>query len=109
MTGAPVLDSLAYDAGSTTLSCTSSGGPATNVLWTRNCLAVGSDDPSFEQTQIVTDTANAVYLNKLTIIAGATDGAYGCSVSNSRGASGSMETGVGGTYTCMDDGCVYRF
>ena len=62
---------------------------------------MASDDPSFEQTQIVTDTANAVYLNKLTIIAGATDGAYGCSVSNSRGSSGSMGIGVGGMCMCI--------
>jgi len=62
-----------------TLTCTSTGGPATTVSWTR-----GNDTLSdVYDTSRVTDTVTATYVHTLRVT-GRQEGSYSCSVSNNR-------------------------
>ena len=90
--GAPTITGVMYDNYTDTVTCTSSGGPATSVTWRRNCLIL---QPNDTQSQTVTDTALATYENTLTLGGTDNDGVYTCSVSNTRGYDNSL-TGVGG-------------
>ena len=78
------------------LTCTSTGGPATQITWRRNC-AVLPNNATFQQSQLVTQTQTATYQNTLVIDNAVTerDGVYTCSVTNARGYSNDA-TGVGG-------------
>ena len=64
-----------------TLTCTSTGGPATTVSWTRG------DDSSSR----VTDTETATYVHTVRVT-GRQEGSYSCSVSNSRTSPGAIST-----------------
>ena len=64
-----------------TLTCTSTGGPATTVTWTLD----GSQFLGGGSSQI-TDQSTATYSNTLTVT-GREPGSYQCSVSNVRTAS----------------------
>ena len=59
-----------------TLICISTGGPATNVTWTR-------DSEVFKGSTILTDAVTAEYTHTLTIT-GRLGGLYTCSVSNDK-------------------------
>ena len=61
-----------------TLTCISTGGPATNVHWTRDSgTAVG------DVMTVLTDAKTATYTHTLTVT-GRQEGLYQCSVSNSK-------------------------
>ena len=66
-----------------TLTCTSTGGPATTVTWTRD-----GDNVTYDRSHVLTRTvldAMAVrYSNTLTVT-GVEGGRYRCIVSNARG------------------------
>ena len=85
---------MTYD-NADTVTCTSSGGPATSVTWRRNCLILQPSDTDFIRNQNVTDTALGTYENRLRLGGADNDGVYTCSVSNTRGYNNSL-TGVGG-------------
>ena len=71
-----------------TLTCTSTGGPATTVSWTRGSTALSGT------YKIVSDTEMGTYDNTLTV--GMRDaGTYVCSVSNSRSSATANLTVVG--------------
>ena len=78
------------------LTCISSGGPATHITWRRNC-AILPNNAMFQQSQLVTQTQTATYQNTLAIDSAVSerDGVYTCSVTNARGYSNGA-TGVGG-------------
>ena len=61
-----------------TLTCVSTGGPATTVTWTRNGAAVPGDT-----SQTVVDRQAITYFNTL-MVTGREPGNYTCSVSNDR-------------------------
>ena len=67
-----------------TLTCVSTGGPATIVTWTRDGNNVPYD-ATHVLTQTVTDQFNIVYSNVLTVT-GSESGIYTCSVTNDRTA-----------------------
>ena len=67
-----------------TLTCVSTGGPATTVTWTRDGNNV-SNDANHVFTKTVTDQLTATYSNVLTVI-GREPGSYTCSVANVRTA-----------------------
>ena len=73
-----------------TLTCTSTGGPATTVSWSRDGITL-SDDSNHDITSQVMDTVTATYTNTLTVT-GRLAGQYECSVSNSRTPSGSTRS-----------------
>ena len=88
-----------------TLTCTSTGGPATTVSWRRNGTML-SDDSNHDIMSQVTDPVTATYTNTLTVT-GRLAGQYQCNVSNSRTPSGSTRsiTVVGkecDEHTCLD-------
>ena len=80
----PMQFSLTADPSVFNLTCVSTGGPPT-VTWTRDGNNV-SYDATHELTQTVTDQANIVYSNVLTVT-GSESGIYTCSVTNARTAS----------------------
>ena len=92
-----------------TLTCTSTGGPATTVSWRRDGTML-SDDSTYTITSQVTDSETATYTHTLTVT-GRLVGEYQCSVSNIRTPSGSSRslTVVGkvpeiwhGLYICVE-------
>jgi len=70
-----------------TLTCTSTGGPATTVSWTR-----GNDTLNdVYNTSQVTDTVIATYVHSLRVT-GRQEGSYSCSVSNNRTSPAAIST-----------------
>ena len=61
-----------------TLTCISTGGPATTVTWTRD-----SEEVSGEMTTVLDDPVTAQYTHTLTV-AGRPRGLYQCTVNNSK-------------------------
>ena len=65
-----------------TIICLTEGGPATTVLWKRpNKVIVQQGDSDHETSQIIMDTTNSVYENRLRV-RGKEDGQWLCSVRN---------------------------
>ena len=64
-----------------TLTCTSTGGPATTVSWTVNNSAVTEDSAHNITSQILTDAVTATYHHTL-MVTGRLVGEYECNVSN---------------------------
>ena len=73
-----------------TLTCISTGGPATTVTWTRES-ATDIGDP----VTVLTDNETATYTHTLTVT-GRTEGLYRCNVSNSKPSSAAAELSVAG-------------
>ena len=88
--GAPNVTDLTLDRESRTLTCTSTGGPATTVTWTKDG-AVITPSTTHQQTQMIANTTEGIYQNTLTIAQSVTGdnlyGLYSCTVENSRGSS----------------------
>ena len=79
---------MTYDSDLHTLTCISTGGPATTVTWTRDSTTVT------EGTETVLDNpVTAQYTHTLTVTAA---GVYNCTVSNNRPSSDSASTTVPG-------------
>ena len=66
-----------------TLTCTSSGGPATAATWERDGVQL-MDDSQYSISQVVEDTVQAVYSIRLSVT-GRLTGSYRCTVDNIRG------------------------
>ena len=73
-----------------TVTCTSTGGPATTVSWRRDGTML-SDDSTYSITSQVTDAVTATYTHTLTVT-GRLVGEYQCNVSNIRTPSGSTRS-----------------
>ena len=88
--GAPIVTDLTLDREFRTFTCTSTGGPATTVTWTKDG-AVIIPSTTHQQTQMIVDTVGGIYQNTLTIAQSVTGenlyGLYSCTVENSRGNS----------------------
>ena len=79
---------MRYDQSSQTLTCTSTGGPATTVTWSRDNTTILLDGSTFQASQIVTDTSTATYENRLRMVSksASLSGTYRCSVWNTGGS-----------------------
>ena len=78
--GTPNITGLTFDGQSRTLTCTSTGGCATNVTWTKDG-AVITPSTAFQQTKRVINAAQSIYHNILTIAQSVAErGLYGCMV-----------------------------
>ena len=66
-----------------TLTCTSTGGPATTVSWTVNNHTVTEDSNHHITSQILTNATTATY-NHTLAVTGRLEGEYKCNVSNNR-------------------------
>ena len=71
-----------------TLTCTSTGGPATNVSWTSNNSAVTENSAHNITSQILTNAVTATYSHTLAVT-GRLVGEYECTVSNNKPSSAS--------------------
>ena len=76
-----------------TLTCISTGGPATTVTWTRDSVTVTEGTET-----VLDDPVTAQYTHTLT---GSTAGVYTCTVSNNKPSNLSASYSVEGT-ECMD-------
>ena len=94
-TGSPNVTSLTFNSSTNTLTCTSTGGPATNVTWKRDGVVI-TLNATYQQTKRVVDLVSGTYQTILTIDPSVgqsdIDGTYNCTVENARGES-SMTTG----------------
>lgn len=85
--GVPTAIDLEYHDSS--LVCTSSGGPATHVIWRKNGQSLNIDGISYLQTQKITFIDNATYETTLHLLNDSIEnysGTYECTVINSRGS-----------------------
>ena len=84
------MTSLTFDVRSTTLTCTSTGGPATTVTWRRDGVVI-TLNATHQQTKKVVDPVNGTYQTVLTIDPSVgfrgIVGKYNCTVENARGES----------------------
>ena len=88
LTAPPTVSSLTYDCGTRTLTCTSTGSPATTVTWTKDGATLTVDGTTYSMTQTVTDRRTSTYENELTLPAtGDISGNYSCQVRNALGES----------------------
>jgi hypothetical protein len=95
-----VVSDVRYDSSTQTLICTSSGGPATSVTWSRDNTPLVVDGTTYQQSQVIIDTNTATYQNRLKIAENVIvdeNGLYACTVSNLRG-SNSSQIQIGGTF-----------
>ncbi len=93
-TGVPSVTSVTLVRASLTLTCVSNGGPASEVVWTRDGATVST---GYTLTQTVTNTATATYDNVLTATAVANlVGNFTCTVNNIRGTSNTETLQIAG-------------
>ena len=76
-----------------TLTCTSTGGPATTVTWTRDSETVSGG--VFSSTTVLNNTTTAQYTHTLTVT-GRLGGQYQCTVSNNKPSQDSQQFTVAG-------------
>ena len=74
-----------------TLTCISTGGPATTVTWTRDSATV-----TVGAVTVLDNTTTAQYTHTLTV-AGRLGGLYQCTVTNNKPSSGSPSITIQGT------------
>ena len=74
-----------------TLTCISTGGPATTVTWTRDSATAMGD-----AVTVLDNAETATYTHILTVT-GRLGGLYQCTVSNSKPSSAAAELSVAGT------------
>ena len=90
-----------------TLTCISTGGPATTVTWTRNSTAVSG---GMTQT-VLDDPVTAQYTHTL-IVTGRLGGQYQCTVSNNKPSNDSQNLTVQGKRECegrtKEEECMYH-
>ena len=88
--GSPIITSLTYNDQSRTLTCTSTGGPATNVTWRRDGVVI-TLNATHQQTKRVVDSVNGTFQTVLTINSSVSQsdivGTYNCTVTNAGGES----------------------
>ena len=88
--GSPHVTNVGYNSQSRTLTCTSTGGPATTIIW-RKDGAVITLNTTHQQIKRVVDPVMSTYQTVLTIDPSidqeSTVGSYCCTVENARGRS----------------------
>ena len=87
---APTISDLTYSDIHRTLTCESTGSPATTVSWVKDGLLLATDGSTgYTLTQTVTDRPSSTYSNVLTVSETATGdvtGTYTCNVTNDLGS-----------------------
>ena len=83
-----ISGSVTYDSDELTLTCISTGGPATTVTWTRDSITVTEGTET-----VLDDPVTAQYTHTLTVTTG---GEYTCNVSNNKQSSDSASITVPG-------------
>ena len=82
--------SVRYNRQSQTITCTSTGGPATKVIWLKDDVNISFaiNEDLYEHSQIITNTISSTYENRLRIVDKSSEaaGTYTCEVRNLRGS-----------------------
>ena len=98
--GSPNVTSLTFDNQSRTLTCTSTGGPATTVTWRRDGVVI-TLNATHTQTKSLVDAVAGTYQTILTINSSVNQsdivGTYSCTVENDRGESSETVVVIGET------------
>ena len=85
--GSPNVTSLNFNRQSSTLACTSTGGPATTVTWRKDGVVL-TLNATHQQTKSLVDAVVGTYQTMLTIDPSVgQSGLYNCTVENDRGES----------------------
>ena len=87
------MENVVYASDTLSLTCTSSGGPATTVSWKK--IGINITESTYPQTQMIVSTENATYKSMLHIPDNSIENynaTYECLVSNSRGSNSSRIT-----------------
>ena len=88
--GSPSITNLTYNDQSGTLTCTSTGGPATTVTWMRDGVVI-TLNATYQQTKSLVDPVAGTYQTVLTIDPSLDQRnitwTYSCTVENDRGNS----------------------
>ena len=88
--GIPSISELTFNATTRTLTCISTGGPATNVTWRMGVSELTVDGSTYQFMQTLTDRTTSTYTNVLTIASSDLTPILGsiftCEVENTRGA-----------------------
>ena len=79
-----------------TLTCISTGGPATTVTWTRDSVTVTEGTKT-----VLNDSTTSQYTHTLTVT-GRLGGLYTCTVANNRPSEASADLNVEGVYIVSD-------
>ena len=92
-TGTPTVTSLTFNDAIKTLTCISTSGPASYIIWERAGTTLTVDGITYRQTQTVINATTATYQNILTIAQSVSSiyGVYRCTVGNARGTSSALE------------------
>ena len=102
--GSPTVINLTFDDQSRTLTCTSTGGPATTVTWRRDGVVITLND-THQQTKRLVNATNGTYQTVLTINSSVSQddivGTYNCTVENVRGVSSETVVVPGETRTLL--------
>ena len=80
---------VTYDPTTTTLTCISTGGPATTVIWTRDSTTVTEGTET-----VLNDPVTAQYTHTLNVTVA---GEYACTVANNKPSAASASITVPGT------------
>ena len=86
--GNPKIIEVGYDLNSSDVTCTSTDGPATTVIWRRNGKLLTIDEGTYRQSQMIVSTENAIYKTTLHFPVDSIEdynAIYECMVLNSRG------------------------
>lgn len=83
-----MVEDLRFDKRQQALSCTSTGGPPTTVMWTKNGQTLNIDEITHTQTQRITNTSSSIFVTTIFIHhrpdLSEIVGNYSCIVNNSR-------------------------
>ena len=92
---------MTFDSDQLTLTCISTGGPATNVSWTRdNELVTGEQNET-----VLNDPETARYTHTLTVT---TAGEYTCTVANDKPSSNSASITLAGLCNVVNNHLFYE-
>ena len=83
---------VTFDPIQLTLTCISTGGPATTVTWTRDNVNITGE----QNETVLNDPVTAQYTHTLTVT---TAGVYNCTVANNKPSSANATTTVAGIYS----------
>ena len=99
----PTISSLTYQEESRTLTCVSTGSPATTVSWMRDGQSL-INSSTYHLTQTITDRSSSTYSNVLTVSETAPSGVagtYTCNVTNDLGSDSMQVVAVGKCEECV--------